>query len=167
MFVSAVQGSESVLCTQIHAPSWASVPPPSHAPGQRRAPRWAPGALRQVPLASFFMCGGVYTSVLLPQFVSPSPCTCVPIVCSQRLYLYSCPADRLLCTIFLDFTYMHYNNIKYHIYVFPFLTYFTLYDRRWSIHIHHKWPNFISFYGHHFKFFSFFSNNLNVGKPNT
>ena len=29
------------------------------------------------PLASFFARGGVYTSVLLPQFVSPSPCPSV------------------------------------------------------------------------------------------
>ena len=41
-----------------------------------------------------------------------------------HLCLYSCFANRVICTIFLDSTYMRY----YTIFAFLFLTYFTLYD---------------------------------------
>ena len=40
-------------------------------------------------------------------------------------------ANRFICTIFLDSTCMH----QYTIFGFLFLTYFTLYDRLWSIHV--------------------------------
>ena len=38
--------------------------------------------------------------------------------------LYFCLADKITYTIFLDSAYMH----EYTIFVFPFLTYFILYD---------------------------------------
>ena len=56
--------------------------------------------------------------------------------------LYSCPANRFICTIFLDSTYIHW----YTIFVLLFLTYFTLYDR---LQVHpclYKRPNFIPFW---------------------
>ena len=48
-------------------------------------------------------------------------------VCMSILYVcvYSCPANRFIYTIFLASVCMH----KYTIFVFLFLTYFTLYDR--------------------------------------
>ena len=51
----------------------------------------------------------------------PSWC---PYVCSLHLCLYFCPANRFICTIFLGSTYMR----EYTIFVFLFLTSFTLYD---------------------------------------
>ena len=48
-----------------------------------------------------------------------------------------CPANWLICTIFLDSIHMHW----YTIFVFLFPAFFTLYDRLY-IHPHHyKWPN--------------------------
>ena len=81
------------------------------------------------PLASYFTFSSVYMSMPLSHFVpaypSPSPC---PKVHSLRLHLYSCPAPRFIRTIlifFLGSTYM----CQHTVFVFLFLTYFTLYDR--------------------------------------
>ena len=43
-------------------------------------------------------------SMLLFQFTPLLPSLC-PQFCSLRLHLYSCPADWLISTIFLDSTY--------------------------------------------------------------
>ena len=80
------------------------------------------------PLGICFTFGRVYMSMPLSQFVpahpSPSPC---PQVHSVRLHLYSCPAPRFFRTIFffLGSIYM----CQHMVFVFLFLTYFTLYDR--------------------------------------
>ena len=58
------------------------------------------------------------------QFIPPSPSPLYTQVCFLCLHLYSCPANRLTNTIFLDFIYMH----QYTIFVFLFLTYFTVYN---------------------------------------
>ena len=47
-----------------------------------------------------------------------------PHICFLHLRLYSCPANRSICIIFLDPTYMHYFTI----FVFLFLTYFSLHE---------------------------------------
>ena len=52
---------------------------------------------------------------------SHSPPLPSPHVHSLHLYLYFCPSNRFICTIFLDSTYIH----QYMILVFHFLTYFT------------------------------------------
>ena len=80
------------------------------------------------PLAIYFTFGSVYMSMPLSHFIpaypSPSPC---PQVCSLHLPLYSCPAPMFFITIFfyLDSIYMCYRTV----FVFLFLTHFTLYDR--------------------------------------
>ena len=79
------------------------------------------------PLAIYFTFGRVYMSMPLSHFVpaypSPSPC---PPVHSLRLHLYSCPAPRFFRTIFfLDSIY----KCQHMIFVFLFLTHFTLYNR--------------------------------------
>ena len=87
-----------------------------------------PGLCRCFPLAVYFTFGSVYMSMLLSHFVpacpSPSPC---PQVHSLHLCLYSCPAPRFIRTIFifLDSIYM----CQHMVFVFLFLTYFTLYNR--------------------------------------
>ena len=82
------------------------------------------------PLASYFTFGSVYVSVLLSHFVPASPSLYPYRVCPQvhsvRLHVYSCPAPRFIRTIFLK------NSIymcQHTVFVFLFLTYFTLYDR--------------------------------------
>ena len=62
-------------------------------------------------------------SHFVPAYPSPSP---YPQVHSLLLHLYSCPAPRFLRTIFfLDSIYM----CQHMVFVFLFLTYFTLYDK--------------------------------------
>ena len=77
------------------------------------------------PLAIHFTFGSVYMSMLLSHFVLASPCPPCPQVRSLHLHLYSCPATRFLSTVFLDSIYMSQCTV----FVFLFLTYFTLYDR--------------------------------------
>ena len=50
---------------------------------------------------STILCLCVYVSANLP-IVPPSLSQLCPRVCSLHLYLYSCPANRFICTIFLD-----------------------------------------------------------------
>ena len=81
------------------------------------------------PLAIYFTFGSVYMSMPLSHFVPPSPSPC-PQVHSLRLRLYSCPAPRFFRTIFfLDSIYM----CQHTVFIFLFLTYFTLYD---SLQVH-------------------------------
>ena len=82
------------------------------------------------PLAIYFTFGSVYMSMPLSHFVPayPSPSLC-PQVHSLRLRLYSCPALRFFRTIsffffLLDSIYM----CQHTVFVFLFLTYFSLYD---------------------------------------
>ena len=49
-----------------------------------------------------FCTGGVYTSKLLSQFVPSSPSPSSPHVHSLHMYFYSCPANKFICTTFLD-----------------------------------------------------------------
>ena len=70
---------------------------------------------------SFFPC--ISPSLLL------SPC---PYVCSLCLFLHCCPGSKFFSTIFLDSIYMHQNMI----FIFLFLTYFTLYNR-FQVHPFH------------------------------
>ena len=68
-----------------------------------------------------------YVSVLLSQLIPPSPSPLYTQVCSLCLHLYSCPANRLTNTIFLDFMYMHQYAI------FVFLTYWPFYRKlKWN-----------------------------------
>ena len=60
--------------------------------------------------ASHWLCfthGCVYMSMLLSQFVPPSPSLTASRVCSLCLHLYSCPTNRFISTIFLYFIYIH------------------------------------------------------------
>ena len=85
------------------------------------------------PLAIYFTFGSVYMSMPLshfvPAYLSPSLC---PQVHSLRLCLYSCPAPGSSDFFFLDSIYM----CQHTVFVFLFLTYFTLYDRL-QVHLPH------------------------------
>ena len=102
MLVSAIQRSESAVCTHTCPPSWTSLPPPSHPPplGHHRALSWAPcstvGSLTH---------GSAHTSI--PTFQStPISMTTYLFYMSVTLFL---PANRFKGTIFLDYTYMCYS----------------------------------------------------------
>ena len=68
----------------------------------------------------------MHDSMLLSTYISASPpfspCAYVYSLC---LFLHCCPANKLFRSIFLDSIYMHW----YTIFVFLFLTYFTLYNK--------------------------------------
>ena len=78
-------------------------------------------------LAIYFTFGSVYMSMPLSHFVPayPSHSLCAQVH-SLRLPLYSCPAPRFIRTFFFfQIPYM----CQHTVFVFLFLTYFTLYDR--------------------------------------
>ena len=89
------------------------------------------------PLAIYFTFGSVYMSMLLSHFVPayPSHSLC-PQVHSLHLCLYSCTAARFIRTIFffLESIYMSQHTV----FVFLFLTCFTLCDRLQVHPLHYK-----------------------------
>ena len=118
--------------------------PPSHPLGHHRALSWAPCAIQQLPTSyPFYIWYCIYVNSSLPVHPTFSFTRC-PQVCSLCRHLYSCCANRFICTIFLDSAYM----CIYTVFVFLFLTYFTLYAS-FSVHPH--------LYLQMTKFHSFFS----------
>ena len=63
--------------------------------------------------------------------------------CPKSLCLHCCLASRIISTIFLDSIYMH----SYMMFVFLFLTYFTLYNGLYVSPPQFNWPKSIPFYG--------------------
>ena len=90
------------------------------------------------PLAIDFTFGSVYMSVLLSHVIpaSPSPPPCLQ-ESSLHLRLHSCPATRFISTVFLD----SIGTCQHMVFVFLFLTYFTLYDRLQVHPPYSKWPS--------------------------
>ena len=82
------------------------------------------------PLAIYFTFGSVYMSMPLSHFVpaypSPSPC---PQVHSLCLPLYSCPAPMFFRNFFVLYCLYSIYMCQHTVFVFLFLTSFTLYDR--------------------------------------
>ena len=63
--------------------------------------------IQHFQLAVCFMHGSIYMSVLLSQFIPPSPSPPVSTVHSLCLCLYSCPTNIFISSIFLESIYMH------------------------------------------------------------
>ena len=135
MLVCAVQQRESDKWIHISSPAQTFLTPscPSHPSWYHKAPSWAPCAVQQ---SALHMIGYICQCYSLNSFYPPFP-SLHPEVLAVCLHLYSCPANRVINTIFLDSMYI----------VFLFLTYFILYDRVWVHPHHYKWLNFIPFYG--------------------
>ena len=68
----------------------------------------------------YFTYDNTHISMLFYQIIPPSPSPRSPNFCSLHLCLFRCPAYRVIVTVFL-------NSI--HIFMFLFMTYFTLYNR--------------------------------------
>ena len=100
------------------------------------------------PLAIYCTFGRVYMSMpishFIPGYPSPSPC---PQDHSLRLHLYSSPAPRFFRTIFFCFVFRSIYMCQHMVFVFLFLTSFTLYDRLQVHPPHYKKLNFVSLYG--------------------
>ena len=119
VFVSAVQQHESAINICIS-------PPPSE-PHSPLPPSYPSGSSQSTELSS--LCGTashqssilhiiVHMSVLLSQFIPPSPSS---IVSSHPFCISICSENRFIGTLFIDSLYMH----QYKIIVFLFLIYFT------------------------------------------
>ena len=128
--------SESAICIHIF-PYPLPLEPPSHLPippiqmvTKHRAD--LPVLCNSFPLAIHFIFGNVYMSVLLSHFIPASPSPLCPQARSLRLRLYSCLATRFISTVFLDSIYV----CQHMVFVFLFLTYFSLYDRL-QVHLPH------------------------------
>ena len=104
--------------------------PPSHPSRLSQSTRLSSLCYTAGSHQLFYTWQSIYVKPNLP--VHPTllfpPC---PHVHSLCLHLYSCPANRFICAIFLDSTYIR----QYTIFVFLFLAYFTLYDRL-QVHPH-------------------------------
>ena len=105
MLVSVVQQSESAVCVRISPPSWTS----SHLPHPSRSSQSTELSSLCYISGSHCFTHGVYTSILICHF-NPPPHPC-PHVHFLHLCLFSCPASRFICAIFLDSTYMHQYTI--------------------------------------------------------
>ena len=118
---------------QPHISSLLCLPPPLPIPPLQvdtKHPADLPVLCSCFPLAIHFTFGSVYISMPLSHFVpaypSPSPC---PQVHSLHLCLYSCPAPRFFRTILFFCFFLILYICQHTVFVFLFLTYFTLYDR--------------------------------------
>ena len=112
-----------------HIPSLLHLPPTLPIPPLQVATKHRadlPRLCSCFQLAIYFTFGSAYMSMLLSHFVpaypSPTPC---PQLHSLHLRLYYYPAHRFHIQIFLDSMYM----CQHMVFVFLFLTHFTLYDR--------------------------------------
>ena len=83
------------------------------------------------------LIGSAITSISSSQLI---PCL---HICSLHLHLYSCPANRVICTIFPRF---HIHVLIYDFF-FLLLTYFPLYDMLKVYPCLCKWHSFVPFYG--------------------
>ena len=105
VLVSAAQQSESAICVHISPPSQASLPP---VPASSHSSRSSEQGVElfvlysSFLLAIYFTHGGVYITnpnlSICPILTSPLLSTC--------LCLCLCPANKFICTIYLDSTYM-------------------------------------------------------------
>ena len=126
--------------------------PPSQLPPHptlldcHRAPVWVSWAIQQIPIGCLFSvwyckfpCHSLHSSHAPPS--SLPLCPRVYSLCSLCLFLHCCPENRFIGTIFLDSTYMR----QYMIFIFLFLTYFTLYNRLLVCPPHQNWLKCIPF----------------------
>ena len=86
--------------------------PPSHIPphpiplGHPVHQPWALISCIQPGLVICFTLDNVHVSMLFSQIIPPSPSPIESKVCSIHLCLFSCPAYRVIVTIFLNSVYM-------------------------------------------------------------
>ena len=91
-------------------------------------------------LAIDFTFGSVYMSMPLSHFVPayPYPSPCPQVHSLEGLHLYSCPAPRFFIIFFFFFKILYIYMCQHTVFVFLFLTYFTLYYRLQVYSPHYK-----------------------------
>ena len=127
MLVSAVRHESAIFIYIYPLPLGPPFPAPSHPLGPHSTTKLSV-LHSSFPQAVCLTRGSVLMPVLPSQFVSPSPSALCPYVHSPCLWLYSCPANRFISTIFKN---------AWTIFVFLFLACFSLYDRL-SVHPHYS-----------------------------
>ena len=104
----------NLVHTHIYISSLLSLPPTVHPTplGHHRALSWAPCAIQQLPPSYLFYTQWyIYVNATLS--ICPTlPFSLYPQVHSSCPCLYSCPANRFICTIFLDSIYT-WVNVQY------------------------------------------------------
>jgi len=127
-----VQTSTWISYRYTYIPFLLNFPLPPHATllGWFRAPVWVSWDIQQIPigclfpLAIYFTYGNVSFHVAFSIHLtvySPLPMS----ISLLSMFLHCCPGNKFFSTIFLDSVYMRKNTI----FIFLFLTYFTLYNR--------------------------------------
>ena len=104
--ISAAQQSEAIRHIHTSPSSWTSLPALSHTTRSSHSTEPSSVLYSRFPVAIYFTHGSVFMSNLISQFIPLSPPPLCPHVRSLCLPFYSCPANRFICTIFLDSTYM-------------------------------------------------------------
>ena len=128
LWISIIHQQESAIGTPMSPPSWASLPspPPSHPSACHRAFSLCFSSLSHTANSHWlsilhivlkFPCYSLHTAPLLPLLPHPQ-------VCSLCLFLHCSPENKFISAISLDSTYM----CQYTVFIFLFLTYFTLYN---------------------------------------
>ena len=103
------------LESPFHTPPYPTSPPHPTPLGCYRAPAWTPCITGQLPTSYLFYTN---VSMLLSQFIPPSPFPAVSKACSLCLYLLSCSANMFISTIFS----------RFHIHVLIYEIFFSLPD---------------------------------------
>jgi len=117
VWVSAMQQSESAIHIPMSTLVWVSFPLRSLQNFE------FPVLYNRFSLLPYFIQSSVYMSTPISQFIPPLFPAWYSYTCTLQLCLYFCFANKFIYTIFLDSTYKWH----YTIFVFLFLTYFTLY----------------------------------------
>ena len=104
--------------------------PPSHLPphpiplGRHRDLGWATCVTQQIP-TGYFTYGNVYVSTLLSQLSHSLPPILCPQVCLLCLHLHCCPEKK----VYQHHLSRFHTHVSMAIFIFLFMTYFTLYSR--------------------------------------
>ena len=117
--VSAAQQSQSAICIRVSPLFCISFPFRSSQSIEK-----LPVLDNRFSLVIYFIHSSVYMLIPISQFIPPSFSPWYPYIYSLYLCLYFCFANKFIWTIFLDSTY----KIYYTIFVFLFLTYFTVWQ---------------------------------------
>ena len=126
LLVSAMQHREPVVCVHVFTPFW--IPFPFGSPETTGR---VPCTTQQALLGCLFY---TWLCVFVSSSLAAHPTRC-PILGVHKFVLYVCVcsyfANKVMCTIFLDST----DECSYTVFVFLFLTYFTLMSVSRSLHI--------------------------------
>ena len=115
MLVPVVVWHESAICIYIYslpleAPSLHPPHPSRSSQNAELSSQFCTRASYYLPVLHTVIC--VYVKATLSAQLTHSFPSCIPQVHSWHLHLYSCPANRFICTIFPDIWYLFFSDFK-------------------------------------------------------